>query len=228
VTQYAEEPTIANRVSLETRSGEEWLPHKAMIADLTRHEVWVGVDEHLGELLDPGRPVRLVLRRPDGVNQTGETIVLWHIGRNGQVVVLMRPTMWDPPSKRAHSRAWLAIPAYLRPVEDAPPVSAQTTNVGVGGFHCLSDVSLEVGQKVSVSLRLSPVESFDCKAEVVRLDANPDDPTGRQSVLAFHFVDLPEDEQAALATSLTALAEDVDENFVPRVWREAEAARADA
>jgi hypothetical protein len=216
-------------VTLETLSGEEWQPHNANIANLTRHEVWIGVEAPLGELLHPERPVRLVLRRPDGGTQTAETIVLWHIGLDGLVVVLMRPKIWDPPSKRAHSRARLAIPVVLRPDGDGSEVVARTTNISVGGIYCLADVGVPEGKAIGASVRLTPTESFDCRAEVVRLEADALDPTGRQMVIALKFLDLAEDDQARLATGLAAIAEDVDENYVPLAWRAPEtAAKSDA
>jgi len=222
VTQYAEELAIPNRVTIETVSGEDWVPHSARIANLTRHEVWIRMEEPLGEVLYPERRVRLVLRRPDGVTQTAETIVLWHVGSEGLIVALMRPTLWNPPSMRAHSRARLAIPVHLRPEGGAPPVLARTTDVGVGGLHCLSDTPVAVGQKLPVTVLLTPAQSFDCQAEVVRLDSNPDDPSGRQVVLALRFLELTEDGQATLAAVLSTLADDVDVDSVPRAWRSAE------
>jgi hypothetical protein len=229
VTEFAEEPTIPNRVTLETLSGEEWQPHTATIANLTRHEVWIGIDEPLGELLHPERRVRLVLGRPGGGTQSAETIVLWHIGNDGRVVALMRPNLWNPPSRRAHSRARLAIPIDLYPKQDAPSVPGRTTNVGVGGVYCLSDVAVPVGHKLPVSLWLSPAESFECRAEVVRVDQDTDDPTGRQVVIALKFMDLTENDQARLASSFAALADDVDDDHVPRVWSGAKASgRSDA
>ena len=225
MTQYAEEPTIPNRVTLETLSGEEWMPHTATIANLTRHEVWIGIDEPLGELLHPERRVRLILSRPSGETQTAETIVLWHIGSDGRVIA----NLWDPPSRRAHSRARLAIPIDLYPTQDAPSVPAQTTNVGVGGLYCLSDQAVPVGKKIPISLWLTPIESFDCRAEVVRVDSDTEDPSGRQVVIALQFLELSENDQARLASSFAALAEDVDENYVPLSWRTAEvSAKSDA
>jgi len=229
VAEFTGEPTIPNRVTLETLSGEEWQPHAANIANLTRHEVWIGVEAPLGELLHPERRVRLVLRRPDGGTQVAETMVLWHIGLDGLVVVLMRPTIWDPPSRRAHSRARLAIPVVLQPDGEASAVPARTTNISVGGVYCLADVGVPEGQALGISVRLTPTDSFDCKAEVVRLEADALDPTGRQMVIALKFVDLTENDQARLATGLAALADDVDENFVPLAWRTAEVStRSDA
>jgi hypothetical protein len=214
---------------LETLSGEEWQPHTATIANLTRHEVWIGIDEPLGELLHPERRVRLVLGRAGGGTQRAETIVLWHIGSDGRVVALMRPNLWDPPSRRAHSRARLAIPIDLYPKPDVPSVPARTTNVGVGGVYCLSDVSVPVGHKLPVSLWLSPAEPFECKAEVVRVDQDTEDESGRQVVIALQFLDLTENDQARLASSLAALADDVDDDHVPRVWSGKKAAgRSDA
>lgn len=221
MTEYTEEPAIPNRVTIETVSGEDWLPHSARIANLTRHEVWIGIEESLGEVLYPERRVRLVLRGPDGGTQTAETMVLWHIGSEGLIVALMRPTLWNPPSRRAHSRARLAIPVHLRPEEGGPPVLARTTDVGVGGFHCLSDTPVAVGHKLPVTVLLTPSQSFDCQAEVVRLESNPDDPSGRQVVLALRFLDLTEDAQATLASALSALADDIDEDSVPLAWRDA-------
>ena len=225
MADFQGEPTVLpNRVTLETLSGEEWLPHPAKIANLTRHEVWIGVDEPLGDQLLPERRVRLVLPRADGGTQTAETMVLWHIGLEGTVVVLMRPTVWNPPSRRAHSRARLTIPVHLHTDTAGAPVPARTTNIGVGGVYCLSDVRIPVGHKLPVSLWLTPAESFVCHGEVVRVDENTDDPTGQQVVIALRFLELAEEEQARLATALATLSDDVDEEYVPRAWRDAESA----
>ena len=221
--QSGQEPTIPSRVSLETVAGDGWQPHPATIVNLTRHEVWIGISEPLSEGLQPERRVRLVLRHQNGEAQTAETIVLWHIGTDGKVVALLRTKLWDPPSRRAHSRARLTIPVYLNPDQDGPPVPAWTTNVGVGGIYCLSDMRAPVGRRLSVSLRLTPVQTFDCQAEVVRVDEDADDPTGRQVVIALRLLNLTEDDQARLASELAALAEDVDADNVPRVWRSAAA-----
>jgi hypothetical protein len=216
--QYAEEPTIAHRVTLETKSSKGWQPHPAMIANMTRHEVWIRIEKDLGEAAYPERPVRLVLSRPGGGVQTAETSVLWHIGLDGLLVVLLRPTIWDPPSKRAHSRARLAIPASLYP-DGVGPVSARTTNVGVGGFFCVSDGPVPAGSLLPISLLLTPAQSFDCTAEVVRVEENTDDPTGKQACLAFRFVDLSQDDQARLANALVSLTDDVDDEYVPLPWQ---------
>ena len=145
-------------------------------------------------------------------------MVLWHIGMDGLMVVLMRPDLWDPPSKRAHSRARLAVPVSLYPGEGAP-ISGRTTNVGVGGFFCISDGPVDPGKQMPVSILLAPDQSFDCEAEVVRVEADPDDPSGRQALLAFRFLGLTRDEQAALSTKLVALTDDVDDEYVPLPWR---------
>ncbi len=223
MTAHADEPQVPHRVTLEIQTVRGWRAHEATFTNLTRHEVWIGIDESLGDALKPEKRVRLVLRSPDGGTQTAETIVLWHIGVDGKVVVLMRPKLWDPPSRRAHSRARLTIPVYLASDDDSPPVPAWTTNVGVGGVYCVADVPIEVGRKLPLSLRLTPAESFECRAEVVRVDQDTDDPTGRQVVIALRFLDLGEDDQARLAVALAALADDVDGDFVPQPWRSAAA-----
>jgi hypothetical protein len=222
--QLPKEPTIPTRVTLETMSGDGWQPHEATIANLTRTEVWIRIEETPEEFVNPGSPVRLVLSSPDGGVRTAETRVLWRIGVDVLLLILMRPTLWDPPSRRAHSRARVAIPASLRLDGGAPPLSARTTNVGVGGFFCVAGGPVAAGSQFPVSLWLSPAESFDCLAEVVRVEDDPDDATGRQAVLAFRFLDLTLDDQARLASALVALADDVDENDVPLAWRSTEAA----
>lgn len=222
VAQYADELAIPDRITIETVSGEGWVPHHARIANLTRSEVWIRMEESLGQVLYPEHKVRLVLRGPDGETQTAETIVLWHIGSEGLIVALMRPTLWNPPSMRAHSRSRLAIPVHLRPEGGASPVLVRTTDVSVGGFSCLSDTPVSVGQRLPVTVLLTPAQSFDCQAEVVRMDSNPDDPSSQQVVLSLRFLELTEDGQATLAAALSTLADDVDADSVPRAWRSAE------
>jgi len=219
VSPYEAEPRIATEVTLETLTGDEWHSHPAVIADLTRHELWVAIDREVGEPLDPGRPVRLVLRHPSRPTQTAETIVLWHIGRNGSVVSLKRPRLWDPPSRREHARVQLSIPVYIRTDDDADPLPSMTTNVSVGGIFCVTEIAIQVAQRVDVSLQLTPARHFDCQAEVVRVAKDPADPSGRQRLIGLHFLDVSQEHQAALAQILTELALDVDEEFVPSVWR---------
>jgi hypothetical protein len=219
VGQYPEEPTIATEVILETLAGEKWQSHRAVIADLTRRELWVAIDRRLGSPLDPGQPVRLVLRHPNRPTQTANTIVLWHIGRNGAVAVLKRPRLWDPPSRRDHSRVRLSVPVYLKVDEYADPVPVMSTNVSVGGVLCLGEVPLRIGQRVDASVQLTPAHVFDCQAEVIRVDEDPDDPLRRQRFIGLHFLDVARDDQASLAQLLSKVAGDVDDDFVPRAWR---------
>jgi hypothetical protein len=219
VAQGGQEPTIPSQVSLETPAGGTWLSHAATIVDLSRHEVWIGIEEPLTEPMDPDGRVRLVLRHENGPTQTAETVVLRRIGGDGQVLALMRPTLWDPPTKRAHSRARLAIPVTLHPAVDAPPLPARTTNIGAGGVYCLTHARLAVGRRLPISIKLTPVKSFECGAEVVRVDEDTDDATGRRVVIALRLLELTEVDQATLAADLAALADDVDADYVPLAWR---------
>lgn len=214
-----EEPTIATRVTLETLEGDRKVSHPATIADLTRNELWVAIDKQLTHQLDPGRQVRLVLEHPKRPTQTADTIVLWHLGKNGNVVVLKRPLLWDPPSRREHSRVTLSVPVYLRADEGAAPVPTMSTNISVGGMFCVAAIDLIVMQTVDVAIQLTPNQVFDCKAEVARIDKDPEDPTGTSRLIGLKFLGLAQDDQAALASTLAELASDVDVNFVPRPWR---------
>ena len=220
MTGYSAEPAILDRVTLETMSGAEWLSHGATIANLTPGEVWLGLEEPLGELVDPERTVRIVTSR-DGAPLTAETTIGRRVGTDGLVIVLVRPAAWDSPSRRANSRARLALPAYLRPPDDLSPVAARTTNIGVGGFHCVSDIPIAVGNKIPVTLYLTPLDPFECQAQVVRLEPDPDDSSGRHFVVAFRFLDLTADDEATLAEALAALTGENDSEGVPRAWRSA-------
>jgi hypothetical protein len=102
-----------------------------------------------------------------------------------------------------------------------------STNVGVGGVFCLASLPVQVAQRVDASLQLTPARTFDCQAEVVRIDKDPDDPTGSQRLIGLHFLDVTQESQASLAEALAELAEDVDDDFVPRAWRP-RASQADA
>jgi PilZ domain len=220
VTGYSDEPAILDRVTLETMSGTEWLSHGATIANLTPQEVWLNLEQPLGKMVDPESTVRIVTSR-DGEPLTAETTIGRSVGADGLVIVLVRPESWGLPSRRANTRARLAIPALLRPSGDLSPVAARTTNIGAGGFHCVSDIPIAVGYKVPVTLYLTPLDPFECQAQVVRLDADPDDPSGRHFVVAFRFLDLTEDDEATIAKTLVALSGENDSEVLPRAWRSA-------
>ena len=162
-----------------------------------------------------GEPIEPILK--------AETTIARHVGTDGLVIVLVRPDSWGFPSRRANSRARLAIPAYLRPGADIASVAARTTNIGVGGFHCVSDIPIAVGHKLPVTLFLTPLDPFECQAQVVRLDDDPNDPSGRHFSAAFRFLDLSQDDEATIAEALVALADMNDSEVVPQAWRSANA-----
>ena len=218
VGSYDNEPTLATKLTVELLTDDGWQSHPARIADLTRQELWVELDRRLATPLDPGRSVRLVLRHPRRPTQVAETLVLWHIGRTGNVVVLKRPRLWDPPSRREHARVDLAVPVYLRADDGSGPVPTTSTNIGVGGLYCVAAMELRIGQRVDVTVQLTPAQIFDCQAEVARLDDDPNDPLGLQLLVGLHFLDLGPRDRMSLAKALLRLARDADANRVPRPW----------
>jgi hypothetical protein len=217
--QYDNEPTVATALTVEMLTDAGWQSHPASIADLTRQELWVSLDRKLAEPLDPGRSVRLVLSHPKRPTQVAETVVLWHLGRNGNVVVLKRPGLWDPPSRREHMRVDLAVPVYIRADDGSDPVPTTSVNIGVGGLFCVAAMDLRIGQRVDVAIQLMPGRTFECQAEVARLDEDPNDLLGLQLTVGLRFLDLTTEDQVTLARTIAQLARDVDANFVPRPWR---------
>ncbi len=218
MNERVEEPTIATQVTLETMEGDAKHCHQASIADLTSKELWVEIGRP-APALDPGKQVRIVLTHPDRPTQTADTIVLWHLGKTGNMVVLKRPTLWDPPSRREHARVKLAVPVIVRPHEDGEAVQTTSINISVGGVCCAAALDLIVTQRVGLSIQLTPHQAFDYKAEVARIDVDPDDPAGARRLVGFKFLDLTFEDRAALARALAELAGDVDVNAIPRPWR---------
>jgi hypothetical protein len=203
---------------VEALTDDGWQSCPAWIVDLTRQELWVELDHGLAEPLDPGRSVRLVISHPNIPTQTAETVVLWHIGRTGKVAVLKRPRLWDPPSRREHMRARLAVPLYLKADEGSESVPATLIDIGAGGLLCVAAMELRIGQRLDVAVQLAPNRTFACQAEVARLDEDPNDPLGFQLMVGLQFLELSRDEQTWLARSVADLARDVDASFVPRQW----------
>ncbi len=223
MTGNSTEPSILDMVALETKSGAEWVSHAATIANMTDTEVWLGVRDAMTGLVSPGDVARIVLELPEAGALVADTRVVRLLGASARVVALKRPESWRFPSRRTDGRMSLAIPAYLRP-PDMAVVPARTTNLGVGGFRCIASIPVAVGHRMPVSIQLTPVESLDCMAQVVRLEDCPDDPTGRQCLVAFRFLDLAEDQEATIAAALLALANEADGATAPRAWRSDSAA----
>jgi len=217
--EFPNDPAIKDRVTLETHVGRHTVVNLATIANLTANEIWVAVALGAAMQLDPGADVRVVLSGPSDTGFAADTVVERIVGGAGRLIALRRPQAWTSQSKRANSRAYLAIPAYLRPDGDGTVASARTTNVSVGGFHCLTELPLRVGDQVSVSLMFSPTEAFECEAQVVRLTEDLDDPSRRRLVAAFRFIDLAPDDEARVAEALVALATETDQTAVPVAWR---------
>ena len=74
----------------------------------------------------------------------------------------------------------------------------------------------------------TPTSTFDCRAQVVRLEDDPDDPSRRQLLVAFRFVDLTVAQEALVAEALVALSNETDASAVPVAWRSTEAAASGA
>ena len=219
--EYSNEPEIRERVTLETRSGARTIVHGGTVANITAEEVWVAIGVAAAADIGVGTPIRISLDRPPASGLTAETAVGRLIGPSGRMLALRRPDAWVSHSRRANGRVGLAIPAYLRP--DGRVVPARTTNISVGGFHCITDHPMSVGLQMAVSLMLTPMSTFECQAQVIRLADNPDDPSRRQFVVAFRFLDLTVDDQARIAEALAALSDDTDPDAVPAAWQSAEA-----
>jgi hypothetical protein len=219
VGPYDHEPLVASPLTVEALTDDGWQSCPAWIVDLTRQELWVELDHGLAASLDPGRSVRLVISHPKLPTQTAETVVLWHIGKTGNVAVLKRPRLWDPPSRREHMRARLAVPLYLKADEASESVPATLTDIGAGGLLCVAVMDLRIGQRLDVAVQLTPDRTFECQAEVARLDEDPNDTLGFQLRVGLKFLELTRDEQASLAGTVADLARDVDASFVPRPWR---------
>ena len=223
--EFPNDPAIRDRVTLETHAGRHTVVNRATIANLTANEIWVAVALGAAMQLDPGADVRVVLGEPSDTSLAADTVVERIVGGAGLLIALRRPQAWTSQSRRANSRANLAIPAYLRPDGDGTVASARTTNVSVGGFHCLTELPLCVGDQVAASLMFSPTEAFECKAQVVRLTEDLDDPSHRRLVAAFRFIDLAPDDEARVAEALVALATETDQTAVPLAWRRDDARR---
>ena len=220
--ELPDEPAIRDRVTLEIGDGPRTVVDRATIANVTTEEIWVVVGKSAGDRLGAGSAVRIVVVRPHDGSLAAETSVRRQIGRSGRLVALRRPDNWASHSRRANGRARLAIPVYLRHDAEDSVVSARTTNLSVGGFHCVTDLPVSVGRQLNVSLMLTPTSSFDCRAQVVRLGDDPEDPSGRQLLVAFRFVDLTAAEEALVAEALAALDDETDATAVPASWHSAE------
>jgi hypothetical protein len=218
VRELSNEPEIKDRVTLETTAGPQAHVYRGTIANLTNDEVWVAMGRPAEEHLKTGAPVRIILIRPDEQSLEGETTVRRLVGGSGRIAGLWRPESWQSHSRRANSRMSLAIPAYLHPDFEGTVVPARTTNISVGGFHCVTDLPVAVGNQMEVSLMLSPTDPFECRAQVVRLDDDAGDPSGRHMVAAFRFVDLDAEAEGRIAEALIALNDDTDPTAVPAPW----------
>jgi hypothetical protein len=222
LSDFSNEPEIKDRVTLETQIGPQVHVNKGTIANLTSDEVWIALGRPL-EYLTSGTPVRLILHRPDEQSLAADTTVRRLIGGAGRIAGLWRPEKWASHSRRANSRAVLAIPAYIRPDFEGTAVPARTTNISVGGFHCITSLPISVGTQMDVTLLLTPTDPFECRAQVVRLSDDPEDPNGRRLQVAFRFVDLDSTGEARIAEALAALSDETDPTAVPVAWRKSDA-----
>jgi len=223
VHEFSDEPTINDRVTVETHHGSRDVLHKATMANVTADEIWLAVGVAAAALLDVGSSVDVVLNRPNDRSLAASTTVKRVIGSGGRLIALQRPTAWTSHSRRHSSRVGLAIPAYLRPAGEVAVASARTTNIGMGGFHCVTDMCLSVGDPLDVTLMFTPTTPFECRAQVVRLSDDPEDLSHRRLVAAFRFIDLSPEGQARISDALAALSGVAEPETVPAGWHSAPA-----
>lgn len=219
--ESSNEPEVKDTVTLETCDGPRTVVDQATIANVTAEEIWVVVGKAAGERLVAGTEARIVLVRSQDTAVAADTSVRRQVGNSGRLVALRRPDGWLSHSRRSNGRARLAIPAYLHPDAEGSVVPARTTNLSVGGFHCVTALPISVGRQLDVSLMLTPTSSFDCRAQVVRLNDDPDDPSRHQLQVAFRFVDLSAAEEALVAEALAALDDETDATAGPAAWHTA-------
>ena len=222
MNEFSNEPAIQDRVTLQTHDGPRTLIHSGTVANLTAEEVWVALGSPAAEQLAEGTSVRVILNRLETGSLVADTSVKRMVGNSGRMAALCRPELWISHSRRANSRVALAIPAYLRPDGDHTVASARTTNISLGGFHCITDLPIAVGNELTVSLMLTPLSALECRAQVVRISEDLDEPAHRQMVAAFRFVDLPLAAEARVAEALAALTGETDPASVPAAWRSGE------
>jgi hypothetical protein len=225
VDDFSNEPAIKDRATLETQLDRRRVVDDAAIANLTAAEIWVVVGESAVGHFRPGSTVQLVVVTSHSRSLAADTSVTRLVGGSGRMIALGRPATWTSSSRRANGRVRLAIPAYLRPDTDGTVASARTTNISVGGFHCITDLPVSVGDQMAVSLMFTPTDSFECRAQIVRLSDDPDDPTHHRLVAALRFVDLTAADEVRVAEALTALSTDTDATALPLAWHGGVASR---
>jgi hypothetical protein len=113
--------------------------------------------------------VRLVLIRDDKPAAWADTKLRRLVGTGGKVAALWRPESRVADARRSHGRVDLRLPAYLRRLGSETVASAWTNNVSVGGFQCIINMALEMGERLDVSVSLSPLTTLACHAQVVRI-----------------------------------------------------------
>jgi hypothetical protein len=74
----------------------------------------------------------------------------------------------------------------------------------------------------------TPTDPFECRAQVVRLSEDTDDPLHLRLVAALRFMDLTVADEARVAEALTALSTDTDATAIPAAWHRGEAAGGQA
>jgi hypothetical protein len=198
-------PAIRDRVILEATVEARRLDLEATVANVTSEEVWVGVEEVHAPDLPRIADVPIILMRAEGAPAWADTRVRRLVGTGGCVAALWKPSAWTTDPRRANGRVELRLPAYLRSAPDQAIASAWMTNVSVGGFQCSTGEPLLLGQRVDVSLALSPVTTLDCWAQVVRISEDPEDKSGRRMLVAFQFLELEDSDQEQVAAAMVAL-----------------------
>jgi c-di-GMP-binding flagellar brake protein YcgR len=197
-------PAIRDRARLEAQVNSDQIEIDGTVANVTPEELWVGVDaSHRAHLLSLSS-VRIVLIRFGQDMAWADTQFRRLVGTGGRVAVLWRPASWSSDQRRVHSRVDLRLPAYIQPTGPQAVGSAWTTNLSVSGFHCITNLPLELGLRYGVSLAVSPLTKISCEAQVVRIDEDPEDPEGKLLV-AFKFLELTEADEVELAVALAAL-----------------------
>ena len=121
--------------------------------------------------------------------------------------------MTDQSDKRKHFRPMALLEIKVLPggsAEIPPDLKLETIDVAVGGLRCASNVLLEDGTKLRVTLELVGGELREPEmivgdVRVLRCTWRPDQPTNRRYEVALSFVQMSPQEKKRLQRYLSSL-----------------------
>ena len=170
--QILADVTLQDRVLVEADLGGQITGFRAVVVKVAPDEIWLGLpaqDRRL-EAMGEGKRLRLTVTREGGA-LVAQTRFLRHLSQC-RIFAVEKPSRIERVQRRAHRRVALQLEARLRMLNpgtgmvEGKGFSGRTVDVSTGGVLVETDMPLNLGDEVDLTLMLAATDRVSTTGKV--------------------------------------------------------------